>query len=108
MASLTIENYVKAIYQISAQQDWQAAATGKLAEALRVSPGTVTSMLKTLSESGLAEYVPYEGARLTEAGCCAGLWSRRTPNDDAKTANNAARIFHATDMVNLPGLFKYT
>src|SRR5262245_52185128 len=25
-------------------------------------------MLKTLSESGLAEYMPYEGARLTEAG----------------------------------------
>ena len=39
-----------------------------MAEALGVSPGTVTSMLKTLSESGLAEYVPYEGARLTEAG----------------------------------------
>jgi DtxR family transcriptional regulator, Mn-dependent transcriptional regulator len=39
-----------------------------LAEALGVSPGTVTSMLKTLSESGLAEYVPYEGARLTDAG----------------------------------------
>jgi DtxR family Mn-dependent transcriptional regulator len=67
VASLTIENYVKAIYQLSAGERGQAA-TGKLAEALRVSPGTVTSMLKTLSESGLAEYVPYEGARLTDAG----------------------------------------
>ena len=67
MASLTIENYVKAIYQIGGQEG-TTAATGKLAEALRVSPGTVTSMLKTLSESGLAEYIPYEGARLTEAG----------------------------------------
>jgi len=66
--SLTIENYVKAIYQIAATQEWHAASTGKLAEALGVSPGTVTSMLKTLSESGLAEYAPYEGARLTEAG----------------------------------------
>jgi DtxR family Mn-dependent transcriptional regulator len=68
VASLTIENYVKAIYQISASQPGLAAATGKLAEALGVSPGTVTSMLKTLSEAGLAEYVPYEGARLTESG----------------------------------------
>jgi DtxR family Mn-dependent transcriptional regulator len=73
VASLTIENYVKAIYQLSASSGGastggSAAATGKLAEALRVSPGTVTSMLKTLGESGLAEYVPYEGARLTEAG----------------------------------------
>jgi DtxR family Mn-dependent transcriptional regulator len=68
LASLTIENYVKAIYQMSARQEGRPAATGKLAEALGVSPGTVTSMLKTLSESGLAEYIPYEGAHLTEAG----------------------------------------
>jgi DtxR family transcriptional regulator, Mn-dependent transcriptional regulator len=68
VASLTIENYVKAIYQISAGDGAPTTATGKLAETLGVSPGTVTSMLKTLSESGLAEYVPYEGARLTDAG----------------------------------------
>src|SRR4051794_8265877 len=47
VASLTIENYAKAIYQISAREGGQSAATGQLAEALRVSPGTVTSMLKT-------------------------------------------------------------
>ena len=68
MASLTIENYVKAIYQLTPGAGGGAAATGKLAEALGVSPGTVTSMLKTLGESGLAVYVPYEGARLTDAG----------------------------------------
>jgi DtxR family Mn-dependent transcriptional regulator len=68
VASLTIENYVKAIYQIAAANKEQAASTGKVAEALGVSPGTVTSMLKTLGESGLAEYVPYEGARLTDSG----------------------------------------
>ena len=42
--------------------------TGELAQALRVSPGTVTGMLKTLSEANLATYTPYEGARLTGAG----------------------------------------
>ena len=45
------------------------AATGQLASALGVSPGTVTSMLKTLSESNLVTYTPYEGVRLTEAEC---------------------------------------
>ena len=35
---------------------------------VNVSPGTVTGMLKTLSESDLATYTPYEGARLTPAG----------------------------------------
>ncbi len=67
MASLTVENYVKAIYQIC-QQGEGHAATGQLATALEVSPGTVTSMLKTLSESKLVTYTPYEGVRLTEAG----------------------------------------
>lgn len=73
MPSLTVENYVKAIYQISAQQDGQAAATGQIADVLGVSPGTVTSMLKTLDESNLATYVPYEGARLTDAGTVLAL-----------------------------------
>jgi DtxR family Mn-dependent transcriptional regulator len=31
-------------------------------------PGTVTSMLKTLDESNLATYTPYEGVKLTSAG----------------------------------------
>lgn len=68
MASLTIENYVKAIYQLSAEGEGEMASTGSLADTLAVSPSTVTSMLKTLGESGLAEYVPYGGARLTDAG----------------------------------------
>lgn len=67
LASLTIENYLKTIYQISGAAD-TPALTGQLASALQVAPGTVTSMLRTLSESGLAQYTPYEGVRLTEAG----------------------------------------
>ncbi len=67
MASLTVENYVKTIFQICLAGDGQAA-TGQLAQALAVSPGTVTSMLKTLSESNLVTYTPYEGVRLTTAG----------------------------------------
>lgn len=68
MPSLTIENYVKTIYQLCDAEATAAAATGKVATALNVSPGTVTSMLKTLKETGLAEYTPYEGVSLTDAG----------------------------------------
>ena len=68
MPSLTVENYVKAIFQICYSQAGKPAATGQVAAALNVSPGTVTSMLKTLSEGGLATYAPYEGVRLTTAG----------------------------------------
>jgi DtxR family Mn-dependent transcriptional regulator len=67
--SLTVENYVKTIAQIAARHPvGSAVGTGELAQALHVSPGTVTGMLKTLSEADLATYTPYEGARLTAAG----------------------------------------
>lgn len=68
MPSLTVENYVKAIYQLAHEADDGAVATGQIAAALGVLPGTVTSMLKTLDESNLATYTPYEGVRLTPSG----------------------------------------
>jgi DtxR family Mn-dependent transcriptional regulator len=69
VASLTVENYVKTIALIAARNPTETlVGTGELAQALNVSPGTVTGMLKTLSEANLATYTPYEGARLTESG----------------------------------------
>jgi DtxR family Mn-dependent transcriptional regulator len=68
MPSLTVENYVKSALQIELSSGNEWVSTGALAAALDVLPGTVTSMLKTLSESNLAEYRPYEGVRLTTAG----------------------------------------
>jgi DtxR family transcriptional regulator, Mn-dependent transcriptional regulator len=80
MPSLTVENYVKTIYQLAklagsaangvaaVSGSVSAVATGQIAAALDVLPGTVTSMLKTLDESHLATYTPYEGVRLTPAG----------------------------------------
>lgn len=68
MPSLTVENYVKTIYQITAAQAGQPASTGQIASALDVSPGTVTSMLKTLDAARLATHKPYEGVSLSRAG----------------------------------------
>ncbi|MEO2002077.1 MAG: metal-dependent transcriptional regulator [Pirellulales bacterium] len=68
MPSLTVENYIKAIYQISVQQDNKPVTTGQLATALGVAPGTVTSMLKTLNTAGLARHTPYEGVSLSRTG----------------------------------------
>jgi DtxR family Mn-dependent transcriptional regulator len=68
MATLTVENYIKTIYLICGDAQEEAASTGELARRLGVSPGTVTSMLRTLAESRLADYQAYEGVRLTDAG----------------------------------------
>lgn len=68
MPSLTVENYLKAILQLELQSGTGNVSTGQLAGALDVSPGTVTSMLKTLAESGHATYRPYEGVTLSDSG----------------------------------------
>ncbi len=73
MPSLTVENYVKAILQNELRTGNDSVSTGSLARALDVSPGTVTSMLKTLADMELANYRPYEGVALTEPGRQVGM-----------------------------------
>jgi DtxR family Mn-dependent transcriptional regulator len=46
----------------------QLVPMGKLAGAMDVVPGTATSMIKTLADSGLVEYEPRGGVRLTHGG----------------------------------------
>jgi DtxR family transcriptional regulator, Mn-dependent transcriptional regulator len=70
LPSSTVENYLKAIYagaaSLTAPQ--RLVPMGQLAGALGVAPGTATTMVKTLAESGLVEYEPYAGVVLTPAG----------------------------------------
>src|SRR5262245_30358930 len=68
MPSLTVENYLKAILQLTIAHQAESVTTGQVAAAVRVSPGTVTCMLQRLAVSGLATYQPYEGVKLTTAG----------------------------------------
>ena len=70
LPSSTVENYLKAIYQGQAllPAGVRLVSMGQVASALNVTPGTATTMVKALAESGLAEYEPYSGVRLTAAG----------------------------------------
>src|SRR5918995_7111158 len=80
LPSSTVENYLKAIHQgqSSLGRDQRLVPMGQVAAALSVTPGTATTMVKALAESGLAEYEPYSGVRLTAAGeKLAGLVLRR-------------------------------
>jgi DtxR family Mn-dependent transcriptional regulator len=80
LPSSTVENYLKAIYlgQTALTADQRLVSMGHVAAALGVTPGTATTMVKALNESGLAEYEPYSGVRLTPAGeRLAGLVLRR-------------------------------
>src|SRR3954453_6394310 len=80
LPSSTVENYLKAIYQgqSALARDQRLVPMGQVAAALGVTPGTATTMVKALAESGLAEYEPYSGVRLSKAGSkLAGLVLRR-------------------------------
>jgi DtxR family transcriptional regulator, Mn-dependent transcriptional regulator len=64
---------LKAIYRLTSGQGAGASAgesahTGDLADALGVSPGTMTAVLKRLSDRGLVDYTRYHGVELTRVG----------------------------------------
>ncbi|MGH7179941.1 MAG: metal-dependent transcriptional regulator, partial [Tepidisphaeraceae bacterium] len=68
MPSSTVENYLKRIYLEQQATSSHLVAMGKLAAAMGVVPGTATSMVKALADSGLVDYEPREGVKLTRGG----------------------------------------
>ena len=70
LPSSTVENYLKAIFQAQLRLPRRSdlVPMGEIATALGVVPGTATTMVKTLADSGLAKYEPYAGVRLTASG----------------------------------------
>ena len=51
MPSRTVEDYLKRIYLEQVQSDRGLVSPGRIAQALSVAPGTVTALMKTLTES---------------------------------------------------------
>jgi DtxR family Mn-dependent transcriptional regulator len=68
MASSTVENYVKRLFLEQQRCAEKLVPLGKLAAAMSVTPGTATTMVKALSDSGLVHYESRNGARLTRSG----------------------------------------
>jgi DtxR family Mn-dependent transcriptional regulator len=67
----SVEDYLKAIYQLS--PEGRPASTSEIANLLALSAPSVTGMVKRLSEHGLLEHIPYKGVQLTEEGRRAAL-----------------------------------
>jgi DtxR family transcriptional regulator, Mn-dependent transcriptional regulator len=73
--SAPVEDYLKAIYELERSGD--AAETSAIAEALAVTPASVSGMVRRLAEQGLIDHERYRGVRLTEAGRRAALLTLR-------------------------------
>src|SRR3954451_12838426 len=57
---------LKAMYRLT--RAGAGAHTGDLADALGVSPGTVTATVKRLADRGVVDHKPYKGVELTAIG----------------------------------------
>ena len=66
--SSTVEDYLKHLYAEQHDAGRRLLPMGKLAQALGVTPGTATTMVKALADSGFVKYEPRDGVRLTAAG----------------------------------------
>jgi DtxR family Mn-dependent transcriptional regulator len=64
--SATIEEYLEWIYRLSKEQD--EVSTTDLARSLKISPASVTGMLRRLAERGLIVHEKYHGVSLTDEG----------------------------------------
>lgn len=76
MPTLAVENYLKTILMLESSSPGEGRkpiVTGKIAATLKVAPGTVTAMIKSLGSAGLVRYRRYEGIRLTPKGRAAAL-----------------------------------
>ena len=72
MPSSTVENYLKAILRLS-KDGGGLVPIGRIATALGLTPGTVTTMMKHLDGEGFVRYLPRKGVELRDEGRRAAL-----------------------------------
>jgi DtxR family Mn-dependent transcriptional regulator len=65
--SPSVQDYAKAVYALESRADGMVS-TNDLAERLDLTAGSVSAMVRKLSEQGLVEHEPYQGVRLTAEG----------------------------------------
>ena len=68
MATSTVENYLKSILHLEERVEGSSASVGAIAEDLAVTPGTVSVMMRHLSDEKLITYVPRRSIELLPEG----------------------------------------
>ena len=72
MATLSEENYLKAIFHLS-NYDKTAVSTNAIAQKMETRASSATDMIKKLFEKGLIDYQKYKGVKLTDDGRLAAV-----------------------------------
>jgi DtxR family Mn-dependent transcriptional regulator len=66
MAKQSMEDYLKTVYDLS--KNGEPVSNNDIAKTLKVTPASVTEMLKKLAEKQYIQYSPYHGTTLTSSG----------------------------------------
>jgi len=75
MTTSNREDYILAILKLT--ENGTVAKTTELAQFMKVSPASVSEMLKILAKDGLVDYAKYRGVKLTEAGLTEARLTRK-------------------------------
>ncbi len=67
MATSTVEQYLKTLFNLK-RRSVGVVRMKELADAMEVTPGTATAMVKHLDRQGLVEYTPWKGSVLSKKG----------------------------------------
>lgn len=68
MPSSTVEDYVKQVFLLQQELGGEVVPMGRLSVAMKITPGTTTTMVKGLADDGFVTYTPRVGVQLTETG----------------------------------------
>jgi len=63
-----VEDYLKAIFHLTYEDEIERVGTNQLAEQLKLSPASVSVMIKKMRDKGLVDYQKYGKISLTEVG----------------------------------------
>jgi DtxR family Mn-dependent transcriptional regulator len=64
--NISKEDYLKTIYELGGEKE--QVSNKDIAKVLKISPPSVSEMIKKLLQDGYVEYTVYQGIRLTEYG----------------------------------------
>ncbi len=67
--SESVEMYLITTARLSEATGQETIPLSQIAKALSVLPISANQMIRKIAESGLVEYIPYKGVKLTKAGC---------------------------------------
>jgi DtxR family Mn-dependent transcriptional regulator len=71
------DEYLETLFDFHEKSPGKRVRNGELAKYLDLSPASVTEMIQRLSRDGFVDYVPYQGALLTESGIKHGMMIKR-------------------------------